>query len=246
MKIAMILLLAMVIGQADGQSVAGLRENFEKVGRGVCQVSGDVLTTREAYAAWGNRDWSSYEMRFRARTPAAGEQVQIWAGFREYDRNDRYIIALRGGRQNNLYLSRLGYMGTDEFLALRDLDFHPVAGTWYAFRIQVCGDRIRVFLNDEQLPRIDITDRNTPLAPSGRVTLGGGWINTEYEGLTVRPLGARFLDGEAVKEYKPAVVDKERQRKAERAAYRSVVVTGLKDVRTTVSLDGQWLFKPAY
>src|SRR5882757_7838317 len=196
MKTMMMLLLAMVTGYAGAQSFAGLRENFEKVGKGVCKVSDGVLTTKDAYAVWGGRDWSNYEMRFRARTPVTEEQVQIWAGFREYDRNDRYIIALRGGRQNNLYLSRLGFMGTDEFLALRDLDFHPVPGVWYTFRIQVAGDRIRVFLNDETLPRIDITDKNSRLAPAGKASLGGGWITTEYEGLTVRSLGPHDLDKE--------------------------------------------------
>src|SRR5882762_11099103 len=159
MKMVTILLLAMMVRQGHAQSLEGMRDDFEKRGKGLCKLSDGVLTTKDVSAVWGGRDWDNYELRFRARTPAGEEQVQIWAGFREYDRNDRYIIGLRGGRQNNLYLSRLGYMGTDEFLALRDLDFHPVAGTWYTFRIQVCGDRIRVFLNEEQLPRIDITDR---------------------------------------------------------------------------------------
>ncbi|HVW62168.1 MAG TPA: family 16 glycoside hydrolase, partial [Puia sp.] len=172
MKMKMILLLAIAVQQAQAQSMPA----FEKVGRGVCSIKDGILTTKEAYAAWGDRDQRDYELRFRARTPAGEEQVQIWAGFREYDRNDRYIVALRGGRQNNLYLSRLGYMGTDEFLALRDLDFHPEPGVWYTLRIQVCGSRIRVFLNDERLPRIDITDSNGRLTPSGKVTLGGGWI----------------------------------------------------------------------
>lgn len=240
----MILLLVMVIRHANAQSLTGIREGYEKCGRGVCRVDGGVLTTREAYASWGEKGWSDYEMQFRARTPATEEQVQIWASFREYDRNDRYVVAMRGGRQNNLYLSRMGYMGTDEFLALRDLDFHPVPGVWYGLRIQVVGDRIRVFLNDEKLPRIDVTDRNSRLAPSGKVGLGGGWIATEYADLRVRPLEG--LAGEAVKEYAAASVDKERLRKRERAGYRQVVVGDLTGVRTKVSLDGQWLFKPVY
>jgi len=90
---AAVLLLVLGTEFVSGQTL--LHQGFgqyEKMGRGVCQLSGNVLTTREAYAAWGSRDWSNYEIRFRARTPAGGEQVQIWAGFREYDRNDRYIF----------------------------------------------------------------------------------------------------------------------------------------------------------
>ncbi|MBN9381131.1 MAG: hypothetical protein J0H74_10210 [Chitinophagaceae bacterium] len=242
MRIVLVLLLAMEALYAQAQSMS----EFEKVGKGICKVTDGVLTTKDAYAAWGVRDQRNYELRFRARTPEGGEQVQIWAGFRAYDRNNRYILALRGGRQNNLYLSRLGYMGTDEFLALRDLDFHPVPGAWYTLRVQVCGSRIRVFLNDERLPRIDITDRNSQLAPSGRVTLGGGWISTEYQGLEIRPLREDLFAGETVKEYVFPGVDKERRRRAARSAYRPVVVPELRGARTTVSLDGEWLFKPVY
>jgi len=38
-------------------------------------------------------------------------------------------------------------------------------------------------LNNEVLPRIDVTDSNSQLAPSGKVTLGGGWIKTNYADL---------------------------------------------------------------
>ena len=254
MKMRSAFLFLTISLQAAAQDQLPLQVNFsgtphfEKNGRGICNVADGILTAKEAYASWGTRDWHDYEIRFRARTPQGEDQVQIWAGFREYDRNDRYIIALRGGRQNNLYLSRLGYMGTDEFLALRDLDFHPVPGAWYSFRIQVCEDRIRVFLNDEKLPRIDITDKNSRLAPSGKVELGGGWINTEYDDLSVTALDAHALRGTPVKEYSfgLAPAEKEKMRKEARAAYQPVTVPALQGARTSVSLDGQWLFKPFY
>ena len=65
---------------------------------------------------------------------------------------------------------RLGYMGTDEFLGVRPLGFHPVPGEWYNIKVEVCGNRIRVFLNNEKEPRIDVTDKNGNLAPAGQVT----------------------------------------------------------------------------
>jgi hypothetical protein len=221
---------------------------YAKTGRGYCNAANGILSAQDAYAGFGEREWSNYEIKFRACTPLTGEQVQIWAGFREYNRADRYIVGLRGGLQNNLYLSRLGYMGTDEFLALRTLDFHPAPGTWYGFRMEVCGNRISVFLNDELLPRIDITDKNTRLAPSGKVTLGGGWIPTDYDDLSITGLPGNYLDNTPRLEYNTTInpLDKENKRIAERNAYRPVIIDKVNAARTTISLDGQWLFMPLY
>ena len=49
----------------------------------------------------------------------------------------------------------------------------------------VCGNRIRVFVNGEKEPYIDVVDKNANLVPSGEVTLGGGWIETEFDDLIV-------------------------------------------------------------
>ena len=78
-------------------------------GKGVCKEENGMLVTRDAYASFGNQQWSDYEFTFRARTAAGESEVQLWSGFREYNRDDRYIIGLRGGLQDNLYLGRLGY-----------------------------------------------------------------------------------------------------------------------------------------
>jgi hypothetical protein len=148
---------------------------------------------------------------------------------------------------DDLFLGRLGYMGADEFLGLRDLDFHPETGHWYHFRIVVCGNRIQVYLNNEQQPRIDITDKNMDLAPAGYVTLGGSWIETEFDDLSIRSLPDNYLTAEA-NEYAVRVTpqEKEAARKAARANYRPVVVDQLADARTIVPLDGNWLFLPDY
>jgi hypothetical protein len=59
---------------------------------------------------------------FRARTPRDAGQVQLWAGFRAGNRFDRYILGLKGGLQDDIYLSRMGYMGTDELLDIRPVE----------------------------------------------------------------------------------------------------------------------------
>jgi beta-galactosidase len=250
-----VLLLLLVSSELNAQSNLKLLERFgesgskvERIGRGLCTIENGVLKTKDAYACFGEKSWKDYEIRFSARTPASKDQVQIWAGFRAYNRDDRYMLGFRGGDQNTLYLSRMGYMGTDEFLALRPLHFHPETGKWYDFRIEVCDDRIRVFLNNEILPRIDVTDKNSYLAPSGKITLGGGWIETEFDSLSIINLPANHLRGKAVVEYTVALTaaDKEKKRQSERSDYQPIQVNNLSGSRTEVSLNGQWLFMPEY
>ncbi|MDP4240567.1 MAG: glycoside hydrolase family 2 TIM barrel-domain containing protein [Bacteroidota bacterium] len=253
--IKFILLFMFVFMGLQAQKVMPFKENFDKqdtqiriTGRGICKIENGVLKTKDAYASFGEHNWANYEIRFSARTPENEKKVQIWAGFRAYNRDDRYIIGLKGGIQNDLYLGRQGYMGTDEFLGLRALHFHPEPGQWYNFRIQVCDNRIRVFLNDEKSPRIDVIDKNSQLAPSGEITLGGSWIENEFDNLSITPLSEKQLKNVANDEYTVVMSnnDKEKKRIQERAAYKPVIINHLADSRTEISLDGQWLFMPEY
>ena len=137
-------------------------EKLNCVGRGVCQVSNGVLSSKGSFALFGNKVWTNYSMSFKARAPKEAEQVQIWAGFHTYNRFDRYVVGIKGGLQDDLYLMRTGYMGMDELMGVRPLGFHPVPGEWYSLRIEVCGNRIRVFVNDNKLPHIDLVDKHMP------------------------------------------------------------------------------------
>ena len=231
-----------------------------KVGRGLCELRDGVLYSKEAYGCYGDSSWRNYEFSFRAKGVDSGD-VHICAGFRANNRDDRYIIGLKGGSFDALYLERMGYMGTDDYLALRPLGFPVRAGQWYRLRVQVAGDRMRVYLGDEKLPRIDVRDPNAALCPAGFLTLGGSYKETAFEGLAVKQLGEDALRG-PVKEVQPVVVDKERIRKAQRAAYQPVRVNSVAggrteglgngrteavgSGRTEVSLDGNWLFCPGY
>lgn len=216
-------------------------------GKGICSIENGVLLTKDAYALFGEESWTDYEIKFSARTPLTEKQVQIWAGFRAYNTDDRYVLGFRGGNQNSLYFARMGYMGTDEFLGLRMLDFKPKTGEWYNFRILVNRNRFQVFLNNENLPRIDVADTNSNLAPSGKITLGGGWLKTEYKDLLVNKLSGQNFNKE-IKEYADTttIIDKEKKRITERAAYHALQVKNLAAGRTEISLNGQWLFMPGY
>jgi len=184
---------------------------YEKIGRGETGIANSTLTTKDAYLTFGENTWANYEIDFKARVPRTAEQVQICAGFRAANRDDRYIVMLKGGIQKDLYLARLGYMGSDDFLALRELDFQPAPGKWYNFKIEVAGNRIRVYLNNESMPRIDVVDKLSSMAPAGKVTLGGSWITNEFDDLSIKSISADKLTG-PFDEYKPIFPQDKRSR----------------------------------
>ena len=223
-------------------------DQFEKVGKGVCEIRDGILVSRGAYASYGKKDWENLEFSFEARTPETEEQVQIWASFREQGRNERYILGLKGGLQDDLESGRMGYMGDDAFLGIRNLDFHPQIGQWYQFKVQIVKGRVRIFLNGESKPRIDVVDLAPELLTKGNIGLGGSWIKTEYRKLKIRSLPADFLDNVPVEEYSYylSAEEKEVKRKEERKQYAPVQVGDLMANRTEISLDGTWLFKPGY
>lgn len=216
------------------------------VGRGTATIGDGSLHVKDNYVLLGDTALTNYRMTFCARAPKGADQVQIWAGVRVANRYDRYVIGLKGGLLDQIYLLRLGYMGTDEFLGTRPLRFHAVPGEWYKLSVEVVGQRIRVFVGDEPLPYIDVVDKNGQATAKGAVALGGGWIDTEYDDLSITPLAADALNGVSNREYKQQLTarQKEAKRQQEVAAWKPVTVTTLNDTRTDVSLDGQWLFQP--
>ena len=223
-------------------------ETLKVVGRGTCSIADNVFRSKGAYAVFGHPEWKNYSFSFKARAPKNAEQVQIWASFRNYNRFDRYVVGIIGGLQDDLYLMRTGYMGTDEFMGVRPLGFHPVPGEWYRVKVEVCGNRIRIFLNDEKQPHIDLVDKNADLVPSGEVALGGGWRETEFDDLTVTPMADDALKNVKVAEYqkKATPTEKENKRRQERASYTSAKLAALTGSRTDITLDGNWLFMPDY
>ena len=221
---------------------------YKKIGKGECSISDGILVSRDAYASFGNAEWQNYRMSFEARVPKTEEQVQIWFSFREQGRNERYLVGFKGGLQNDIEIGRMGLMGADAFLGIRNLDFEPALGEWYTFTIEVCKNRIRIFLNNQDKPIIDVIDENAQLLPAGKVALGGSWIKTEFRNLEVTELAENFLDNVKVDEYSYYLTaeEKEVKRKAERKQYKPIVVSSINSSRTEISLDGNWLFKPGY
>ncbi len=248
LKTALIALLCLP-ASAYENDFSNSSERLTTVGRGDCRIAEGVLTTRGAYALFGNDALQNYTLTFRARAPKNAESVQIWSGFRTFDRFNRYVLGIKGGIQDDIYLFRSGYMGTDEFMGVRPLGFHPEPGEWVKVKVEVCGQRIRIFLNDEKKPYIDIVDKNgTEMAPSGPVALGGGWIPVEYDDLEIVPLRGDELSGVAHEELHFGLNEEEKAEKrvVERSEYRSKQLSSLAGPRTEMSLDGDWLFMPTY
>lgn len=184
--------------------------------------------------------------RFSARAPEDASEVQIWAGIRCRDRESRYVFALRGGNNDDLYLARYAPDGAARFLGLVPLGFHPVPGAWYTLRAVACGGRMHIYLNNEPLPRISVHDK-APQWRSGGVSLGGGWLPAEFRGVTVEPItadDAAGIESSGDRVWQPAPVDKARLRTDQRGAFRPIAVHSLDAPRAEFSLDGEWLFAP--
>ena len=159
---------------------------WHTVGRGVVALRNGAVSVEDCFITAGDCTWKDYELSFRARAPKDAEQVQIWAGFRAKDRDHRYAIGLRGGNHDDFYLARYAPDANDQFLAIQELGFHPEPGEWFDVRVVVQGDRFRAYLNGEDEPRIDVTDEGAPFTAGGCV-LGGGWVDTEFDSVSVRP-----------------------------------------------------------
>jgi Glycosyl hydrolase 2 galactose-binding domain-like/Glycosyl hydrolases family 2/Glycosyl hydrolases family 2, TIM barrel domain len=237
------------MAHANGQVAmpADIPGNWSLIGRTTVQTNATSVILAGGFIV-NQQVWTNAEITLRARVPRSTEQVQIWGGFRDRDRDSRYVFALRGGHDNDLYLARFAPDGEARFLGIAPLDFKPKPGVWYRLRLVILGNRFQIFLNDEKLPRINAMDRD-PLWDKGGVLLGGGWLPAEFSDLQVKPLTAAdeaaFL-AIGNKRWSAPPIDKKALRERQRAEYIPAKISVLNPLRTKVSLDGNWLFMPDY
>lgn len=218
--------------------------------RGSVHAEGGILTVTDGWVSTAKTDYENFIFEFSARCPEDAPQVQIWAGFKHYSRDYRYVVALRGGNNNHLYLARLGAEGYDKMLALRPLESSPMPGVWYRLRVVCAGNKIAVYLGDEEVPMLCVEDDDTPITKGG-ISLGGSYLPTQYKDVRVTEAGSDTLDG-VVKQpdYLTSVSltpeEREQERTRRRAAYRPYAVPAVAEERLELSLDGNWLFTPDY
>lgn len=226
-------------------------DHWTVIGRARVQTTSQSLVISGGYAV--NHDvCDDGRISFRARAPITAGQVQIWAGFRYRDRDSRYVFALRGGDDNDIYLARYAPNGGAEFLSFAPLDFKPEPGVWYRLRVVILGNRFQIFLNDEPLPRLNVIDPQA-MWNRGSLLLGGGWLPAEYSDLKFEPLSdtdkAAFLAiGKRQWTVTPNKSPEAREalRREERTRYIPANIRSFDSGRTEVSLNGNWLFMPDY
>ncbi|MDR0874434.1 MAG: glycoside hydrolase family 2 [Prevotellaceae bacterium] len=243
-----------------------LQEDFENpktklniIGRGDVRIENGVLKTKDAYAVFGDSTLRNYRATFRARASTSLSQwsvsevePQIWVGFRHANRFDRYVVGLRGGLQNDIQVFRLGYMGADELL-----DIQPILkrqrGEWYQFVIEVYDSIIHIFVANNGLIVADIKDKNYHLAPNGGVTLGGGWIENEFDDLKIETINADDISNSEDFALETDLDDsywetdeltKELNRLQQIRDYQPKKINKLPKGRQEFSLNGDWQFAP--
>ncbi|HWC58275.1 MAG TPA: glycoside hydrolase family 2 TIM barrel-domain containing protein, partial [Verrucomicrobiae bacterium] len=236
-----------ISANAESEFPGHLSGEWKPVGRLEIHTNQDSITLQGGYIV-EKQAWGDSEIQLRMRAPAGVEQVQLWGGFRCRDRDSRYIFALRGGENNDIYLARYAPDGGAKFLGFAPLDFKPVPGTWYRLRILISGNRFQIYLGDETLPRLNALDADASWT-EGSVALGGGWLPSEYAELQVAPLSPEAktaFDALGDKTWALPRPDKEALRQSQRATYHPITVEKLGALRTEISLDGNWLFMPDY
>ena len=225
-------------------------DEWQTYDRGSFSMENGVLTVTDGWAAASKVNAGNISFEFSARSPEDALQVQIWAGFRHYSRDYRYVVALRGGNNNHIYLARMGAEGYDKMLALRPLSFSPMPGIWYRLRIVCAGKAIAVYLGEDENPIIYVEDDDAPFN-TGSISLGGSYLPTQFKNVNVTEVEDNYLTGvRTEREYLEMVSldreDREKTRLRERAAYRPFIVPAIPDERLEIPLDGKWLFIPDY
>ena len=245
------LILALICGQGSlvGADPTLLDDHFQETtgngrwlmeGRGSHAIRDGILHLTSVEAVAGDAAWTDYELKFRARAPASATQAQIWASVRRSARDSRYAIGLRGGDLQQAYAARYAPDGRQRFLKVQPLAAPLVPGTWYEVTIQVAGPTLRVVLDKTEVLRV--TDSQEGGLAAGGIALGGGFLPTEYDDITVTRLDPATIPAA------PAVVDLafagEEVRKERRAAWKPQTIALQDAPRNEVSLDGTWLFMP--
>jgi len=232
-------------GLLNQASPAAEASGWKSYGRIVLQHLRDSTIVQDGFTI-EQQQYGDCDFSFDARAPHDVSEVQIWSGIKCRDRDSRYVFALRGGNNDDLYLARYGPDGAAMFLGIAPLGFHPVSGEWYTLRAVTRGNRILIFLNQETTPRINVIDDEAPWAEGG-VSLGGGWLPAEFRSVKANALTT--ADSTAIDALGNAVwaapkPDKAQLRTHQRNAYLPADVPRLDQSRTTHPLDGSWLFLP--
>ncbi len=230
------------------QDYSFTKDNVDIIGRGLAEWNEDKVLLSDCFIVLKKESPKKFEMTFYAKSSKTGEQVQAWSGFGFQNRDNRYALGLRGGNNNDLYLCRYQSNAKNKMLALASLDFQLIDEKWYQIKVVFWEGNIRIYLNNENTPRIVTKDENH--LKGGRAILGGGWLPTEFKDLSIKELSEKDITlyaKDTVKYHLSlSTQQKNTKRKKQRDAYRSIKIQKNKTARTEISLSGKWLFMPEY
>ena len=154
-----------------------------QVGRGTVEWLDDGVLIEDAYLLVNDTELQDFTFSFEGRAPleAAANEVGIWATFRQFDHNHRYVVGLRGEPHSDLYLARYAPDGNDRMLALQSVPtVQP--GQWALVAVTAAGNEISVYLDGEKT--ISVKDPQTSFT-AGKVGIGGGYHMTEFRNVQV-------------------------------------------------------------
>jgi len=230
---------------SDGRVTSEQLEGWNSFGRTVLQRIAGTVVVQDGYLIHSTA-FEDGEFGFASRVSEDVSEVQIWAGIKCRSRDERYVFGLRGGGNNDIYLARHDADGSAKFLGIAPLNFRPEKGVWYKLRAVTRGKRILIFLNDEELPRVNALDEDAEWS-SGAPSIGGAWLPAEFKDFTMHALSPEAMvaiDTIGAKVWKQEPVDKVAMRKKQRADFRPLVIEASEEVRAEHSLAGTWLFMP--
>lgn len=223
------------------------KEDWKTIGRGEINWDKTSVKLQNCFIVSNKQiEEGAYEFSFKAKAIGEDSEVQIWSGFGFNNRDNRYSLGLRGGNSNDIFLSKYQDGGNTMLLSHEALDFQPALNEWYKFRIVFWEGNIRVYLNDEEKPRIAVKDLN-PINTASFV-LGGAWTENEYKSFQVKSISKEVVNSYQKDSVQYATIlslnEKESIRIDQRKNYKPVVIDKLINQRIEVSLNGEWLFMP--
>jgi hypothetical protein len=103
-------------------------QGWEVCGRLTADYRGGALRLQDGFILSSDIAPQSCSFSFEGRAPEDASEVQVWAAIRCRDRDSRYLLGIRGGANNDVYLAKYAPEGGNRFLGVARLPFRPEVG----------------------------------------------------------------------------------------------------------------------
>jgi hypothetical protein len=163
-------------GRADGLNYEGV--NWKVVSEDTGNMVYEVNTTEDNSSpsiGFGSTTWTHYSVEYRVK--ALNSSADIWMNFRNSGMG-YYVQRLSWEFDSvNLYFSP----PDNPWEPIIESDYHSIKNTWYLIRVEVQGEAIRLYVNDN----LTITETDARLA-AGDIAIGNlGDTHALYDDIQV-------------------------------------------------------------